>query len=109
MQIQHVPDYAYGEQLAAELEETDSRLSLKRSYESFARRLVELPNPWTDPRVAAVEAQLGSSPSEDGRPSPTTTSTGPSGSSTEPRTCTRRTLAPSPPSLPTASRILGVD
>jgi len=58
VQIQHVPDYAYGEQLAAELEETDSRLSLKRSYESFARRLVELPNPWTDPRVAAVEAQI---------------------------------------------------
>jgi tetratricopeptide (TPR) repeat protein/cellulose biosynthesis protein BcsQ len=58
VQIQHVPDYAYGEQIAAELEETDSRLSLKRSYESFARRLVGLANPWTDPRVAAAETQI---------------------------------------------------
>ena len=58
VQIQHVPDYAYGEQIAAELEETESRLSLKRSYESFTRRLVGLANPWTDPRVAAAESQI---------------------------------------------------
>jgi tetratricopeptide (TPR) repeat protein/cellulose biosynthesis protein BcsQ len=45
VQIQHIPDYAYGEPIAAELE-TDSRISLRRSYESFTDRLVELDMPW---------------------------------------------------------------
>lgn len=58
VQIQHVPDYAYGEQIAVTVEETDSRLSLRRSYENFARRLIGLSSPWTDPTVAAAEAQV---------------------------------------------------
>ena len=58
IQIQHVPDYAYGEQIAAAEEGTDSRLSLKRSYESFTRRLTGLASPWTDPQIAAMEAQI---------------------------------------------------
>ena len=58
VQIQHVPDYAYGEQIAVALEETDSRLSLRRSYESFARRLIGLSGPWIDPSAAAAEAQI---------------------------------------------------
>jgi tetratricopeptide (TPR) repeat protein len=58
VQIQHVPDYAYGEQIAADVEETDSRLSLKRSYEGFTRRLVGLASPWTDPRSAAAQVQI---------------------------------------------------
>jgi tetratricopeptide (TPR) repeat protein/cellulose biosynthesis protein BcsQ len=58
VQIQHVPDYAYGEQIAVAVEDTDSRLSLRRSYESFARRLVGLASPWIDPRTAAAESQI---------------------------------------------------
>jgi tetratricopeptide (TPR) repeat protein/DNA-binding CsgD family transcriptional regulator/cellulose biosynthesis protein BcsQ len=58
IQIQHVPDYAYGEQIAVTVEETDSRLSLRRSYENFVRRLIELSSPWTDPAVAAAEAEI---------------------------------------------------
>jgi tetratricopeptide (TPR) repeat protein len=58
IQIQHIPDYAYGEQIAVTVEETDSRLSLRRSYENFARRLIGLSSPWTDPAVAAAEAEI---------------------------------------------------
>jgi tetratricopeptide (TPR) repeat protein len=58
VQIQHVPDYAYGEQIAVAVEGTDSRLSLRRSYENFTRRMTGLSSPWTDPSVAAAEAQI---------------------------------------------------
>jgi tetratricopeptide (TPR) repeat protein/cellulose biosynthesis protein BcsQ len=58
VQIQHVPDYAYGEQIAVAIEETDSRLSLRRSYESFTERLIGLPTPWTDPSIAAAETRI---------------------------------------------------
>jgi hypothetical protein len=44
--LQHVPDYAYGEPIAVELEATDSRIFLRRSYENFVDRLIELSGPW---------------------------------------------------------------
>lgn len=46
VQIQHVPDYAYGEPIAVELESSGSRIFLRRSYEAFVERLVELDTPW---------------------------------------------------------------
>jgi MinD-like ATPase involved in chromosome partitioning or flagellar assembly len=44
--LQHVPDYAFGEPIAVELETTDSRIFLRRSYENFVDRLIELSRPW---------------------------------------------------------------
>src|SRR5207245_331405 len=44
--LQHIPDYAYGEPIAVELEGTDSRIFLRRSYEDFVDRLTELSSPW---------------------------------------------------------------
>jgi cellulose biosynthesis protein BcsQ len=46
VQIQHVPRYAYGEELAVRLEEIRDRFSLTRSYEKFAARLLEGRPPW---------------------------------------------------------------
>ncbi|HKO57557.1 MAG TPA: tetratricopeptide repeat protein [Thermoanaerobaculia bacterium] len=57
VQIQHVPDYAYGEQIAV-LVETESRLSLKRSYEEFTKRLRILRGPWEDPATVEDEAEI---------------------------------------------------
>lgn len=45
--LQHIPDYAYGEPVAVELEISDSRISLARSYAAFRDRLVELDVPWS--------------------------------------------------------------
>lgn len=47
IQIQQVPDYAYGEEIAVLVESNASdRLSLTRSYESFALRLTSNAAPW---------------------------------------------------------------
>jgi len=46
VQIQHVPRYAYGEEIAVLVERGKERLSLTRSYENFTERLVELIGPW---------------------------------------------------------------
>jgi len=48
VQIQHIPSYAYGEQIAVLVERAKDRLSLTRSYESFMERLVKLAGPWED-------------------------------------------------------------
>ena len=58
VQVQHAPDFAYGEQVAVEVEETDTRLSLRRSYETFADRLASVPGPWVDPQVAQAEREI---------------------------------------------------
>jgi len=63
VQIQHVPDYAYGEQVAV-LVETESRLSLKRSYEEFSDRLQMLQGPWEDPAVVRAEREIAGRLSE---------------------------------------------
>ncbi len=46
VQIQHSPDYAYGEEIAFLVEEGGDRLSLTRSYENFVERLIYLSGPW---------------------------------------------------------------
>jgi len=46
VQIQHIPRYAYGEEIAVLVERSGDRLSLTRSYESFTERLVNLAGPW---------------------------------------------------------------
>ncbi len=48
VQIQHVPSYAYGEDIAVLSERGKDRLSLTRSYESFTARLVTLAGPWKE-------------------------------------------------------------
>jgi len=54
--IQHVPEYAYGEEIAVLVEKTENRLSLTRSYENFCDRLVNLSGPWEE--VGHRERQL---------------------------------------------------
>jgi hypothetical protein len=46
VQIQHVPRYAYGEQIAVLHEETNDRFSLTLSYQRFASRLLHGSTPW---------------------------------------------------------------
>lgn len=46
VQIQQLPRYAYGESIAVLDEPENDRLSLTRSYQNFARRLVQLSAPW---------------------------------------------------------------
>lgn len=58
VQIQHVPDYAYGEPIAVELEASESRIFLRRSYEAFVERLVELESPWESLGVERAERAL---------------------------------------------------
>jgi MinD-like ATPase involved in chromosome partitioning or flagellar assembly/tetratricopeptide (TPR) repeat protein len=52
VQLQHVPDYTFGEPLPVELETSNSRLTLRRSYQAFTERLVSLSVPWES--LAAV-------------------------------------------------------
>ncbi len=46
VQIQYKPRYSYGEEIAVLSERTEDRLSIARSYENFAERLISLENPW---------------------------------------------------------------
>jgi formylglycine-generating enzyme required for sulfatase activity/cellulose biosynthesis protein BcsQ len=46
VQIQHVPKYAYGEEIAVQVEETSDRFSLTQSYLRFAARLKKGDAPW---------------------------------------------------------------
>jgi len=46
VQIQHIPRYAYGEEIAVLVERLGDRLSLARSYESFTKSLVDHSGPW---------------------------------------------------------------
>ena len=46
VQIQHVPRYSYGEEIATLVEASQDRLSLSKSYENFAEKIVELRVPW---------------------------------------------------------------
>lgn len=48
VQIQHLPRYAYGEEIAVLVERASDRLSLSRSYESFTERLLEFAGPWEE-------------------------------------------------------------
>jgi len=46
LQIQHIPRYAYGEEVAVLVEKTADKFSLRRSYQSFAMKLVKAQAPW---------------------------------------------------------------
>lgn len=46
LQIQHIPRYAYGEEVAVLIEKTADKFSLRRSYQSFAMKLVKPQAPW---------------------------------------------------------------
>jgi hypothetical protein len=46
VEVQQVPDYAFGEEIAALVEQGAGRLSMSRSYEVFTRCLTESPSPW---------------------------------------------------------------
>lgn len=46
IQIQQVPDYAYGEEIAVAIEKTEDRLSLSRSYGTLTQLLVRSSQPW---------------------------------------------------------------
>jgi MinD-like ATPase involved in chromosome partitioning or flagellar assembly len=48
VQIQYTPTYAYGEAIAARIEDAKDRLSLSRSYLNFAERLSLLTAPWEE-------------------------------------------------------------
>jgi cellulose biosynthesis protein BcsQ len=62
--LQHVPDYAYGEPIAVELETTDSRIFLRRSYEAFVDRLTELAGPWESLEAARRDRDVAALISE---------------------------------------------
>jgi cellulose biosynthesis protein BcsQ len=75
IQVQHVPRYAYGEELAVVIEKTRDRLSLTRSYQRVAARLSSGQLPWEEAATAETGdaaqvlpqagADLDSVPSED--------------------------------------------
>jgi MinD-like ATPase involved in chromosome partitioning or flagellar assembly len=46
VQIQHLPRYAYGEEIAVLVEKIEDRFSLKRSYETFLHKLTKTTVPW---------------------------------------------------------------
>jgi len=48
VQIQHVPRYSYGEEIAALVEESQDRLSLSMSYKNFTEKIIGLEIPWID-------------------------------------------------------------
>jgi hypothetical protein len=53
VQIQQIPRYAYGEDVAVLSERTEDRLSIARSYEDFAQRLTLFEGPWDYPKESA--------------------------------------------------------
>src|SRR5262249_18433 len=49
VQIQHVPQYAYGEEIAVLVEQTTDRLSLTHSFHRFSTSLASGQLPWASP------------------------------------------------------------
>lgn len=62
VQIQHVPRFAYGEEIAARVESAD-RLSLTRSFEHFHNRIVANGAPWE--QVSSLPEEPLASPARD--------------------------------------------
>jgi len=58
VQIQHVPRYAYGEEIAVLEESGTDRLSLARSFENFTQMLTKLDGPWEDLKVTQEKEQI---------------------------------------------------
>jgi MinD-like ATPase involved in chromosome partitioning or flagellar assembly len=63
-QIQHVPLFAYGEQIAARME-SDDRLSVTRSFQGFMRRIQSDAEPWEKSIDLAESAAAGNEPLRD--------------------------------------------
>jgi len=55
VQIQHVPRYSYGEEIALRAERSD-RLSLSRSYIAFSEWLLQCNAPWESPTLSSSSA-----------------------------------------------------
>jgi tetratricopeptide (TPR) repeat protein len=57
VQIQQSPDFAFGEEIAVNLDEQQDRFSLARSYETFTQKLIQLDLPWEYVSPVDVSAQ----------------------------------------------------
>lgn len=58
VQIQHVPSYAYGEEIAALSERGKDKFSLTRSYEQFTDRLTTLADVWDYPAEVVLKRKI---------------------------------------------------
>lgn len=54
IQIQHIPYYAYGEKIAVQLDRSEDRFSIAKSYRIFTERLVNGTSPWSNEDVISV-------------------------------------------------------
>jgi MinD-like ATPase involved in chromosome partitioning or flagellar assembly len=54
-QLQYVPRYSYGEELAVLSERPEDRLSLARSFENFSERIIGSGNPWKEVQDSIFE------------------------------------------------------
>ncbi|MGH9874427.1 MAG: KGGVGR-motif variant AAA ATPase [Pyrinomonadaceae bacterium] len=61
LQIQHIPKYAYGEEIAVLSEKTWDKFSLRRSYRTFADKLIESHSPWEGEIKEDVSSGMGDS------------------------------------------------
>lgn len=57
VQIQQAPDYAYGEEIAALVEQSRDSLSLRLGYEIFAKWLVDRTAPWDEGEARAPDEE----------------------------------------------------
>jgi len=57
VQIQQIPRYAYGEEIAVRSEKLGDRFSLKRNYQNFTRSLVDQNYPWSRAVNGRTDAQ----------------------------------------------------
>ncbi|MEJ2154925.1 MAG: hypothetical protein P8X96_06295 [Desulfobacteraceae bacterium] len=48
VQVQHVPQYAYGEEIAVLMEKRSDKLSLTRTYQTFLEKIVHTNSPWEE-------------------------------------------------------------
>lgn len=55
VQIQHIPRYSYGEEIAVLQEKDDDRLSISRSYRDFTKHLIGFKNPWEEKHSIKIE------------------------------------------------------
>lgn len=58
VQIQHVPSYAYGEEIAVLSERGQDKFSLTRSYEVFTNRLTTLADVWDYPAEVLLKRKM---------------------------------------------------
>ncbi len=58
IQIQHIPRYAYGEEIAVRVEKLDDKFSLRRSYTGFVDKLVYSNAPWEREEAESDRANL---------------------------------------------------